>query len=169
MPPEIRIVSRVRAARLDGAALLAAAERFASAAAPLARRRGAPWPARVDVLLVGDRASAAAHRAANGAAGPTDAITLLYAATPAEPARAELILDPLVARRAAAARDPATLLPEERALPWSADAELALYLAHGFDHLAGSDDAAAAGYRAMRRRELRWLAALPAPPRFFLP
>ncbi|MBQ3810327.1 MAG: hypothetical protein II839_05855, partial [Kiritimatiellae bacterium] len=71
--------------------------------------------------------------------------------------------------RAAAVRDPATLLPDERALRWNADAELALYLAHGFDHLAGSDDATAAGYRAMRRRELRWLAALPSPPRLFLP
>ena len=169
MPSDIRIVRRLRAPRLDAAALRAAAERLAAAAERLARRRGAPWPASVDVLLVGDRESAAAHLAANGAEGPTDAITLFYAATPADPARAELVLCPPVAVRAAAARDPATLLPEERTLPWSADAELALYLAHGFDHLAGSDDAASAGYRAMRRRELRWLAALPSPPRFFLP
>ena len=167
---EIRIVRRVRAPRLDARALRAAAA-FAAAAEPLARRRGrgAAWPAAVDVLLLGPRESAAAHRAANGVPGATDAITLPYAATPAAPARAEILLCPAVARAAAAGRDPATLLPEERALPWSADAELALYLAHGFDHLAGSEDAAAAGYRAMRRRELRWLAALPAPPRFFLP
>ena len=166
---DVRIVRRLRAPRLGADALLAAAAHVAAAAEALARRRGAPWPARVDVLLVGDRESAAVHLAANGAAGPTDAITLFYAATPAEPARAELVLCPPVAARAAAARDPATLLPDERALPWSADMELALYLAHGFDHLAGSDDATAAGYRAMRRRELRWLAALPSPPRFFLP
>ena len=165
----IRIVRRLREPRIDAAALRDAAARLAAAAEPLARRRGAVWPAAADVLLVGDRASAAAHRAANGADGPTDAITLLYAATPAEPARAEILLDPLVARRAAAARAPDTLLPEERSLPWDADRELALYLAHAFDHLAGSEDATATGYRAMRRRELRWLASLPAPPRFFLP
>ncbi len=167
--PEIRIVRRLRAPRLDAAALRALAARLAAAAAPLARRRDAAEPAVVDVLLVGPRASAAAHRAATGAAGATDVITLPYAATPAEPARAELVVCPAVARAAAAARDPATLLPEERAAGWDENAELALYLAHGFDHLAGSDDATPAGYRAMRRRELRWLAALAPLPRLFLP
>ena len=166
---DIRVALRVRAPRLDGAAVRALAARLAAPAEALARRRGAPWPARIDVLFVGPRASAAAHVAATGAAGATDVITLAYAATPAEPARAELIVCPAVARAAAAARDPATLLPEERAQPWSADAELALYLAHGHDHLAGSDDAAPAGYRAMRRRELGWLAALAPLPRPFLP
>jgi len=36
--------------------------------------------------------------------------------------------------------------------------ELALYLAHGCDHLAGADDRTRAQRRRMRRRELRWLA-----------
>jgi len=36
--------------------------------------------------------------------------------------------------------------------------ELALYVAHGFDHLAGADDDTPARRRAMRRRETRWLA-----------
>lgn len=40
---------------------------------------------------------------------------------------------------------------------WSSDKELALYLAHGFDHLAGYDDSDSAGRRRMRARELRWL------------
>jgi rRNA maturation RNase YbeY len=35
--------------------------------------------------------------------------------------------------------------------------ELALYLAHGFDHLTGADDADPRGRRSMRRRELLWL------------
>ena len=163
----VRVELRVRAPRVDRAALRAAAERLAALAAPLARRRGAPDFASLDVLLVGERASAAAHRAANGAEGATDVITLPYAATPLAPARAELVVCPAVALRAAAARDPATLLPEERRLAWSADLELALYLAHGLDHLAGSSDAIAAGYRAMRLRELRWLAALGPAPRLF--
>ncbi len=35
--------------------------------------------------------------------------------------------------------------------------ELALYLAHGLDHLSGADDGTAAERQRMRRRELRWL------------
>lgn len=35
--------------------------------------------------------------------------------------------------------------------------ELALYVAHGCDHLAGEVDDSSAGYVRMRRRELRWL------------
>jgi len=37
------------------------------------------------------------------------------------------------------------------------DRELALYIAHGLDHLSGENDDTAAGYARMRRRELRWL------------
>jgi rRNA maturation RNase YbeY len=35
--------------------------------------------------------------------------------------------------------------------------ELALYIAHGCDHLSGQSDDSKAGYLRMRRRELRWL------------
>jgi probable rRNA maturation factor len=42
----------------------------------------------------------------------------------------------------------------------SADAELALYIAHGFDHLSGADDNTPARRAAMRRTETGWLAAL---------
>lgn len=38
-----------------------------------------------------------------------------------------------------------------------ASRELALYLAHGCDHLAGAEDRRHADYLRMRRRELRWL------------
>jgi ssRNA-specific RNase YbeY (16S rRNA maturation enzyme) len=49
--------------------------------------------------------------------------------------------------------------------PGGPTAELALYLAHGIDHLAGHDDDTPAARRSMRRRELRWLARLsPLPP-----
>ena len=40
----------------------------------------------------------------------------------------------------------------------SADRELALYIAHGCDHLSGEDDQTQFTRRRMRRRELRWLA-----------
>lgn len=35
--------------------------------------------------------------------------------------------------------------------------ELALYIAHGCDHLAGETDYSPAGYARMRRRDLHWL------------
>ena len=40
------------------------------------------------------------------------------------------------------------------------NAELALYIAHGFDHLSGAEDNTPARRAAMRRTELRWLAGL---------
>ena len=40
------------------------------------------------------------------------------------------------------------------------DAELALYIAHGFNHLSGADDDTPARRAAMRRTEMRWLAEL---------
>lgn len=36
--------------------------------------------------------------------------------------------------------------------------ELALYIAHGFDHLSGANDRSETEHNRMRRRELRWLA-----------
>ena len=81
----VRLVPRLRSPRLDAAALLAAARSLAGLAAPLARRRGAPDFAAVDVVLHGDRASRAAHLAVMGEDAPTDVITLPYAATPDSP------------------------------------------------------------------------------------
>jgi len=40
---------------------------------------------------------------------------------------------------------------------WTPSKELALYLAHGCDHLAGQSDEDEAQRNRMRRRELRWL------------
>jgi len=40
---------------------------------------------------------------------------------------------------------------------WNASKELALYLAHGCDHLMNSTDYDRKGYMRMRRRELNWL------------
>ncbi len=40
---------------------------------------------------------------------------------------------------------------------WDKCRELALYIAHGIDHLTGADDADKRGYLSMRRRELAWL------------
>lgn len=40
---------------------------------------------------------------------------------------------------------------------WDVSKELALYLAHGCDHLAGQSDDTETERNRMRRRELRWL------------
>lgn len=40
---------------------------------------------------------------------------------------------------------------------WDAGKELALYIAHGCDHLVGQTDSDDAGRARMRRRELRWI------------
>jgi probable rRNA maturation factor len=40
------------------------------------------------------------------------------------------------------------------------NSEIALYIAHGFDHLSGADDDTPARRAAMRRTEMRWLAGL---------
>ncbi len=40
---------------------------------------------------------------------------------------------------------------------WSAQRELALYMAHGCDHVSGESDRLKKGRLRMRRRELRWL------------
>ncbi len=151
---------------LDRDALDRACSCFAGFASALARRRGLPFFDEIDVIFHNDAASAAAHGAVMGVPTPTDVITVPYAAMPGEPARAELLVNPLEALRRASRRG-TNLLPEERAMRWSADLELALYVAHGFDHLAGSDDAAPSDFRAMRRRELRWLSRLPFKPVFF--
>jgi len=58
--------------------------------------------------------------------------------------------------------------PEGRRRPGGAARELALYLAHGLDHLAGRDDDAPARRRAMRRRETAWLDAEAAAVRGIL-
>ncbi|MDD4872766.1 MAG: rRNA maturation RNase YbeY [Kiritimatiellae bacterium] len=47
--------------------------------------------------------------------------------------------------------------PQKTSSRWNASNELALYLAHGCDHLMNSSDHDETGYRRMRRRELGWL------------
>jgi probable rRNA maturation factor len=44
---------------------------------------------------------------------------------------------------------------------WNPSRELALYIAHGCDHLTGGVDDTEAEQRTMRRRELRWLREAP--------
>lgn len=80
-------------------------------------------------------------------AATTDVISLFYTPIPGAPLpEAEIILN---AQRAA---DP-TVRPRS----WTVSDELALYLAHGIDHLTGADDHTPQLRQSMRKRELRWL------------
>jgi ssRNA-specific RNase YbeY (16S rRNA maturation enzyme) len=98
------------------------------------------------VLLVCDRDIAQAHARCFGEAHPTDVITQAYRPIPPERSgRAEILINLDRARR-----------PPRGGSP---DHELALYLAHGFDHLGGGRDGTATARARMLRRERRWLAA----------
>ncbi len=98
------------------------------------------------MLLVRDREIAQAHARCFGDAQPTDVITQAYRPIPPERSwRADILINLDRARR-----------PPRGGSP---DRELALYLAHGFDHLMGGRDGTATARARMLRRERRWLAA----------
>ncbi len=138
-----------RAAGTSRAELRRAAAFFAARSERRVRARG-PWRA-VAVHLVDDRESARLNMAIMGHEGPTDVITQRYDPIPGEPAglTGELFVNADCAVREGARR-----------AGWTPARELLLYTAHGMDHLSGACDTDEAGYRAMRRRELSWLAAL---------
>ncbi len=107
--------------------------------------------AELAVVLTDDAAMPAYKAGCFGVRRQTDVVTQSYEAVPGVcAATAELVVN---AERAQA---------EGRARPGGPARELALYLAHGLDHLAGADDDTPARRRAMRRRETAWLDADPA-------
>jgi ssRNA-specific RNase YbeY (16S rRNA maturation enzyme) len=112
-----------------------------------------PWE-RVTLCLVDNAGMRAVHAACYGEDAPTDVIATAYAALPGEGdgMEAEIVVNAERAAAEGAAR------PRARdGRPWGAAGELALYIAHGCDHLHGGRDATPAGRVRMRRRELRWL------------
>ena len=112
----------------------------------------APAPfGELSVTLTDDAAMPAYKAGCFGVRAQTDVVAQAYAAVPGvAAASAELILNAERAKAEGAAR------------PGGPARELALYLAHGLDHLAGADDDVPARRRAMRRRETAWLDADPA-------
>lgn len=88
------------------------------------------------------------NRAALSHEGTTDVITFTYTSQPGEPEglRGEIVVnvDEAVAVAARMNADTAR--------------ELALYIAHGCQHLGGANDGTAAERSAMSRRQNRWLA-----------
>jgi probable rRNA maturation factor len=111
-----------------------------------AKRTGLDW-GEVSVVLVDDEASREVNRAHLGHDYATDVISFNFDPIPGESERGvcgEIVVNVEQAKRlghryGGAAR------------------ELALYIAHGCDHLSGEDDKTPAQRQRMRRRELRWL------------
>ena len=106
-----------------------------------------PW-GEISIVLVDDKGSREVNAAHLGHDYPTDVISFNYDHVPGVSGTGlcgEIVVNVQQAIRTGAR--------------WQGTAyELALYLAHGCDHLAGEDDATPAQRRRMRRRELRWLA-----------
>ena len=152
IPVKIRMLNRQRALRVR----LPAVRRLIQALVNRAFPTEAPF-AELAVVLTDDAAMPAYKAGCFGVRVQTDVVSQSYAAVPGVcAATAELILN---AERAKA---------EGRTRAGGPARELALYLAHGLDHLAGADDDTPARRRAMRRRETAWLAAAPAAVRGIL-
>ena len=139
---------RVRVCRATLRQVVAALAALASAG------RGArPWR-QVTVILTDDAGMELLNRRVMRYAGSTDVITQRYEALPGEPegVYGELLVNVERAWQVGGRRS-----------DWSASRELALYIAHGCDHLNDAEDATPAGYQRMRRRELRWLRQVRVP------
>ena len=154
IPVNILLRNRQRALAVRPAGLRRLAKALAARAFPA--DRPAPF-GELAVVLADDASMPAYKEACFGVRRQTDVVSQAYAAVPgAGPATAEVVLN---AERAQA---------EGRRRPGGPARELALYLAHGLDHLAGHDDDAPARRRAMRRRETAWLDAEAAAVRGIL-
>jgi rRNA maturation RNase YbeY len=80
--------------------------------------------------------------------GATDVVSFAYPPLPGEGERltGEILVNVQRAAERVASRN-----------GWDPSKELALYMAHGFDHMTGGRDRTATGQARMRRTELRWL------------
>ncbi len=133
------------------------AETFHSLSVSTAAANGAPHYESVSVVLTGDSVISRIHEEALNISGTTDVITLSYAAIPSIPASAEIFVNAQLAARCGNDRSFLDLIEGESTCPWSPDHELALYIAHGFDHLVGHDDTTDSDFKTMRKREIGWV------------
>lgn len=102
----------------------------------------------VALFLVDDTGIREVNASVFGRDGVTDVITTCYMPIPgdSEGHSGEIFVN---VQRA---------VKEGQARPrWDCARELALYIAHGVDHLGGANDETPAGQHSMRARELRWI------------
>ena len=86
----------------------------------------------------------------------TDVLCFLYDPMPGDRGRstAEIIVN---VQRAVEEGNHRETISVRNRRPWNRSRELALYLAHGCDHLTGANDTTRDKRAGMRRKELRWL------------
>lgn len=140
----IEVVNQHPSIKLNTRAIKALAKELCGFAEPVAKRNNAPIYDELTLIFTDAEQIAEAHSATMDIPTTTDVITLPYELMPGAPLGAELIISIDMAKSKARAN-------------WDASRELALYIAHGIDHLAGNDDHEPHGYRSMRNRELSWL------------
>lgn len=106
---------------------------------------GCQW-GEISLVLSNDSGIQAINRDFLGHDCPTDVISFAYAPVPGESAAisGEIVVNVELAVRLGTRFG-------------GAERELALYIAHGCDHLTGADDATPPQRIRMRARELRWL------------
>ncbi len=110
-----------------------------------ARRSNTSWD-EISLVVTDDEGIRVANNAYLKHDEPTDVVSLAFEPLPGvESLCGEIIVN---AQRA---------LEAAPAAHWDAAYELALYIAHGCDHITGEDDATPEQRQRMRRRELRWL------------
>ena len=153
----LTIVTRRPTLRIDKKATRLLAEKFKLLSESSAQRNGAPDYESVSLIITGDALISRIHQQSMGIEGTTDVLTLTYAAAPGTPATAEIFVNAQLAARCGADRSSLDLIADEAHGLWSPAHELALYIAHGFDHLAGNDDTSASGFKLMRKSEIAWV------------
>lgn len=145
IPVKIHLLNRQRALRLRPAAFRRLVRDLATRAFPA---ESSPPFGELAVLLTDDEGMPAYKEGCFGIRAQTDVVAQAYEGVPGiAPPTAELVIN---AERAQS---------EGQRRPGGPARELALYLAHGLDHLAGHEDDTPERRRAMRRRETGWLAA----------
>jgi rRNA maturation RNase YbeY len=102
----------------------------------------------ISLILFDDEAMTQLNRRCFGRNETTDVISFRYGCIPGDPPAhccGEVIVNAQQARRYGSGRKGGVMR------------ELALYIAHGCDHLTGADDNTRPKRLSMRRRELHWL------------
>jgi len=140
----LTIINRQRKFPVNRKRLLSLARQLAALAQQ--HTPGVVWQ-EVAIHLLDDAGIAPINEAIMHHTGATDVITQRYDSCPGEVdgLRGELFVN--VER--------AFTIPRRK--NWTQEQELALYLAHGFDHLTGADDVTPPARALMRRRERAWL------------
>lgn len=154
----VRTTPRLPAVHLPGLRALAAL----LAQRAFARRAATSPPLAITVIVTGDALISRIHAETFGIRTTTDVITRSYEPVPGpEDARTrcaatgEIFINVQQAVRCGRLLQGSSRL-NRRA--WNPSMELALYLAHGMDHLSGAEDSDPLARARMRRRELGWLA-----------